>query len=207
MSRRYLLLVTLLVTTFGLSVCRGQQTYRTEAARLAHLLDWHAGSVVAEIGAGAGEMTLDAAERVGPTGHVYTTELDPHKLAHLEKLAGSERFHNITALKGAQSETNLPKACCDSIFMRRVYHHFTQPAKIDASIFESLRPGGLLAVIDFPPRRWLPPVKGVPADRGGHGIPKNILILELTAAGFKVISVLPNWPSNNYCVIFRKLAD
>jgi ubiquinone/menaquinone biosynthesis C-methylase UbiE len=204
MPRRYLFLIALIFSTFSLSVCRGQATYQAEAARLAKLLDWHAGSVVAEIGAGAGQMTLDAAARVGPTGHVFTTEISPGKLTHLEELAGEEKFHNITALKGTQSGTNLPSACCDSIFMRRVYHHFTQPPKINTSIFNSLKPGGLLAVIDFPPRRWLPPVNGVPADRGGHGVPKQIVINELTAAGFQVVAIPADWPGDDYCVVFRK---
>ncbi|MEJ2009784.1 MAG: hypothetical protein P8Z30_16790, partial [Acidobacteriota bacterium] len=83
-------------------------------------------------------------------------------------------------------------------------HHFTEPQKMDASLFQSLKPGGLLAVIDFPPRSWLPPVPGVPANRGGHGMPKKILIQELTHAGFRLVSEPADWPGNNYCVIFRK---
>jgi ubiquinone/menaquinone biosynthesis C-methylase UbiE len=204
MTRRYFFLAALLFSTFALSVCRGQENYQAEAARLAKLLDWHAGSVVAEIGSGRGQMTVVAAARVGPTGHVFTTEIDSQKLSYLEELAGKEQFHDITVLKGSQDGTNLPPACCDSIFLRRVYHHFTEPAKIDASILNSLKPGGRLAVIDFPPRRWLPAVKGVPANRGGHGIPKQILINELTAAGFQVVSVPEDWPGDDYCVVFRK---
>ena len=204
MPRRTFLLVALIFSTFTLSVCHGQETYQEEAARLAKLLDWHAGSVVAEIGSGRGQMTVDAAAHVGPTGHVFTTEIDSQKLSYLEELAGKEQFHGITVLKGSQDGTNLPSACCDSIFMRRVYHHFTDPARIDASLLNSLKPGGLLAVIDFPPRRWLPAVKGVPANRGGHGIPKEILINELTAAGFQVVTVPADWPSDDDCVVFRK---
>ncbi|HUX10124.1 MAG TPA: class I SAM-dependent methyltransferase [Terriglobia bacterium] len=198
--KRNLLLVVLIVSAIALPVCG--QDYGAESARLAKLLDWHAGSVVAEIGAGAGQMTLDAAERVGPAGHVYSTEASASKLDHLKELA--EKSHNITVIEGSQSGTHLPPACCDSIYMRRVYHHFTEPEKMDASLFQSLKPGGLLAVIDFPPRMWLPPVEGVPANRGGHGIPKKILIQELTHAGFQVVSEPAGWPNNNFCVVFRK---
>ena len=201
-TRRNLLLVALVLSTVALPVCG--QDYQAESARLATLLHWHTGSVVAEIGAGAGEMMLDAAQRVGPTGHVYATEVNTEKVAHLKELATDEKNHNITVLEGSQSGTNLPPACCDSIYMRRVYHHFTEPEKMDASLFQSLKPGGMLAVIDFPPRSWLPPVKGVPANRGGHGMPKDILIQELTHAGFQVVSEPADWPDNNYCVIFRK---
>jgi hypothetical protein len=78
---------------------------------------------------------------------------------------------------------------------------------MDASLLLSLRPGGLLAVIDFPPRKSLTasdPVKGVPSNRGGHGIPKKILVEELTAAGFKLDKTFDDWPDDGYCVLFRK---
>ena len=91
--------------------------------------------------------------------------------------------------------------------MRAVYHHLTQPAEIDASIFQALKPGGRLAVIDFPPQKLLSvffPVKGVPSNRGGHGIPQKVLIDELTAAGFQVVSVPKGWPGAGYCVVFRR---
>ena len=201
-TKRNLLLIALILSAITLPVCG--QTYQAESARLSRLLDWHAGSVVADIGAGEGEMTLDAAKSVGPTGRVYSTEVNTEKLARLKKLAAKEKDHNITVIEGSQAGTNLPPECCDSIYMRRVYHHFTEPQKMDASLFQSLKPGGMLAVIDFPPRSWLPPVKGVPANRGGHGMPKKILIKELTSAGFQVVSEPADWPSNNYCVIFRK---
>jgi ubiquinone/menaquinone biosynthesis C-methylase UbiE len=201
-EKRNLLLIALIVSAIALPVCG--QDYQAESVRLAKLLDWHAGSIVAEIGAGAGQMTLDAAQRVGPTGHIYSTEVSVPKLAHLKELAAEEKDHNITVIEGSQSGTHLPPACCNSIYMRRVYHHFTEPKKMDASLFQSLRPGGLLAVIDFPPRSWLPPVEGVPANRGGHGIPKKILIEELTRAGFQVVAQPAAWPNDDYCVIFRK---
>jgi ubiquinone/menaquinone biosynthesis C-methylase UbiE len=201
-TKRNLLLIALLLSTFALPVCG--QDYKAESARLAQLLHWHAGSVVAEIGAGAGEMMLDAAQRVGPSGHVNATEVSTEKLAHLKELAAEEKSHNITVLEGAQSGTNLPPECCDSVYMRRVYHHFTEPQKMDASLFQSLKPGGMLAVIDFPPRSSLPPVEGVPANRGGHGMPKKILIQELTSAGFQLVSEPTDWPNDNYCVVFRK---
>jgi SAM-dependent methyltransferase len=186
--------VALAVAALTLSACRGQDNYQTEAERLAPLLHWQAGSVVADIGAGDGEMTQ------------LVTEIDAKKLAHLEELAAKSQ--NITALQAAAAATNLPPACCDSILLRRVYHHFPQPPEMDASLFKSLKPGGLLAVIDFPPRSWLPDTKEhVPKNRGGHGVEEKIVVEELTAAGFEVVSHAEHWPADDYCVIFRKPAS
>lgn len=191
-----------LILAACLAVSGRAQDYQRDADGLAPLLNWQPGSVVADIGAGGGEMTLAAARRVGATGRVYTTELDPQKLARLEDLAAKQ--NNVIALRAGVMQTNLPPECCDSIFMRLVYHHLTQPAEIDASLFRSLKSGGLLGVIDEEPRPGTKPVEGVPANRGGHGVPEKILIEEMTSAGFKVVKAIDDWPDRHYCVIFRK---
>lgn len=179
-----------------------QNGYQQEADRLASLLHWHDGSVVAEIGAGRGELTLDTAQHVGPSGKVYTNELDPQKLKGLQELAADHS--NIVVIAGSATSANLPPGCCDSIYLRLVYHHFTRPAQMDASLLRSLRPGGLLAVIDEEPEPGSTVPEGVPKNRVGHGIPQKVLIDELTRAGFKVESVHNDWPNQLYCVVFRK---
>jgi predicted methyltransferase len=201
MLRRSFIIVTALFT-FGLAPCRGQDTHQEEADRLAKLLNWQPGSVVADIGAGEGQMTLAASKCVGAAGRVYTTELDAKMLAHLEELAAKE--NNIAALKATETETGLPPECCDSIFLRFVYHHLSKPAEIDASLFRSLKPGGLLAVIDEEPRPGSSIPEGVPKNRGGHGMPQKLMIDELAAAGFQVVTALDDWPNHSYCVVFRK---
>ncbi|MFL6350868.1 MAG: hypothetical protein ACJ74Z_03325 [Bryobacteraceae bacterium] len=62
--------------------------YQKDAQKLADLMNWRPGQVIAEIGAGEGQMTFAAAARVGPAGHVYTTELDD--IEGCESQKGSE---------------------------------------------------------------------------------------------------------------------
>ncbi len=178
-----------------------------EIARLGKLMGWKAGQTLADVGAGEGEIGLAAAAVLGENGKVYLTELDERKRKALETSVRRQELKNVVVVQAAEKQTNLPDNCCDEIVLRRVYHHFTAPLQMDASLVRSLKPGGEVAVIDFPPREWLSesdPVKGVPANRGGHGIPQKILIEEMTTAGFTVDKVANDWPEDSYCVIFRK---
>ena len=181
----------------------------THADRLAAVLELRPGIVVAEIGAGAGKMTRAVAERVGPNGHVYSTELDPEALAKIREVVAD--LPNVTVVQAGVAETGLPDACCDVIFMEAVYHHLSEPAAIDAGLFRALRPGGRLVVIDFPPTLllwfWMP--RDVPENRGGHGIPKKVLKHELEAAGFKQVSVDSRWErgwlgQRYFAAVFRR---
>jgi len=179
----------------------------SEIQRLARVMDWKAGQVIADVGAGEGEIGFAAAAAVGQTGKVYLTELDEEKVAALQKDASRRKLKNVEIVAAAEKKTQLPDNCCDAIILRRVYHHFTAPSEMDVSLLRSLRPGGLLAVIEFPPRKSLTasdPVNGVPSNRGGHGIPKKILLEELIAAGFKLDKTFDDWPEDGYCLLFRK---
>jgi ubiquinone/menaquinone biosynthesis C-methylase UbiE len=205
MPMRKILFSGVLLLAVFVSLCSAIS--ESEIQRLAKVMNWKAGQVIADVGAGEGEIGFAAAGVVGENGKVYLTELDEEKFAALKKGASRRKLKNVVIVAAAEKETKLPDNCCDAIILRRVYHHLTAPTEMDASLLRSLRPGGLLAVIEFPPRKSLTasdPVKGVPANRGGHGIPKKILVEELTAAGFKLDKTFDDWPEDDYCVLFRK---
>lgn len=145
------------------------------------------GSVVAEIGAGDGSETLQVARYIGPKGRIYSSELGSDNLQELKGAIDDASVNNVTLIEGHPTRTNLPAECCDAIYMRRVYHHFGNPPTMNASLYQSLKPGGRLAVIDFAPR-------GSEADPGGrasgshHGVTLDTVVEELKQAGFSIIS-------------------
>jgi ubiquinone/menaquinone biosynthesis C-methylase UbiE len=175
-----------------------------EVKRLAALMEWKPGTVAADIGAGDGEYTFAAVERVGASGKVFATEIDAKKLAELRSEVVKRKLGNVIVVESKEVDTSLPTGCCDAIFLRRVYHHLTKPVEFDANLVRSLKPGGRLAIIDFAPRPGLDPVEGVPSNRGGHGIPQKIVTEELSAAGLQVEKIVNDWPENSYCVLFVK---
>src|SRR5262245_31205533 len=68
------------------------------ADEIATLLAVNPGSTVAEIGAGHGEMAIRMARKVGPSGHVYATEIDPGRLAEIRERAQEAGLDNLTVL-------------------------------------------------------------------------------------------------------------
>lgn len=164
------------------------QYYSEDISWLIDVLELKEGSVVADIGAGDGEETLALARHIGSAGEVYCTELGADSVQYLRNVIDSEPVSNVTVIAGAPSKTNLPEQCCDGIFMRRVYHHFEDPAAMNKSLWRSLKPGGRLAVIDFAPRG------SESADADGrslgsqHGVTAETVIKELREAGFTLIS-------------------
>jgi ubiquinone/menaquinone biosynthesis C-methylase UbiE len=205
--RRFVLPGLVIFAAFSVALVRADR-YDRDASALSRLMHWSAGQTLAEIGAGEGQLSFAAAKAVGPEGHVYTTELDEQKLTDLRAAVRKRKLSNITVVEAGAIDTNLPEACCDGIFLRHVYHHFSKPDATNASILRALKPGGFLAVIDFPPRRFSTtsaPVNGALSSPGGHGIQKNIVEKELVAAGFEILPQDSDWPEHDdYCVLARK---
>ena len=185
-------------------VLRARMDAAEEIARLAKLMGWKEGTIVADIGAGDGEYSFVAVEHVGASGKVFSTEIDKAKLKEIRNEVKKRNLSNVIVVESAEAETNLPEACCDAIFLRRVYHHLTKPIEFDASLIRSLKPAGRLAIIDFPPHPEYGRVKGVPKDREEHGIQQKILIDEVTKAGLQLEEVVNAWDGDSYCVLFVK---
>ena len=204
MKKRKMLLVGVACAVAAVFAAQVRGDAVEEIQRLAELMGWKAGTVAADIGAGDGRFTFAAVERVGAAGKVYATEIDAKRLAELKDEVARRKLTNVVVVESKGADTNLPTACCDAIFLRHVYHHLTKPAEFDANLVRSLKPGGRLAIIDFPARTGLDPVEGVPSNRGGHGIPQKIVVEELSAAGLQVEKIVNDWPENDYCVLFVK---
>lgn len=171
---------------------------------LIEVLELKEGSVVADIGAGDGDQTLEIARHIGPGGHIYSTELES-ELPELRRNVEEADLSNVTILEAHPNQTNLPEQCCDAIFLRRVYHHFDDPATMNASLLQSLKPGGRLAIIDFEPRSSEADPDG--RDRGDqHGITEETVVKELTKVGFTLVNS-DNPSGRNIYVVVEKPDD
>lgn len=182
-----------------------------EVPRLVAFLELRPGMTVADVGAGFGAWTVALAKWLGPNGRVYASDIGTQQLQILREAVKREGLANVTVLEAGERSTNLPAGCCDAILVRDAYHHFTQPMDLTRSLAASLKPGGRLAVVDFPTRPDTEVPAGVPANRGGHGVPPAIVVQEVTAAGLTHVRTDANWspdsqPAMLFIALFRKPA-
>lgn len=180
-----------------------------EAPQIMEVLGVKPGMTIADVGSGGGAMTVVIGRLIGD-GKVFATDITEHALRHTREYVAKEGLKNVTVLEGAAASTNLPAGCCDAIFMRDVYHHVLADS-LDAftkSLIASLKPGGRLAIIDFVPSRGSKLFPGVPANRGGHGVPIAVVEEELKAAGLIHVRTMPKFPEDDknplFLVLFRK---
>ena len=110
----------------------------------------------------------------------------------------------MSVIEAHATRTNLPERCCDALVLRRVYHHISDPHLMNASLLQSLKPGGLLAVIDFESDSAESPDPGNRDTGDQHGVTSATVVRELSQAGFEVATVEEGTRPGRYMVVVRR---
>ncbi|HIH04565.1 MAG TPA: class I SAM-dependent methyltransferase [Methanoregulaceae archaeon] len=107
------------------------------------------GWVVADIGSGEGFFTLPAARIVGPRGAVYAVDPSVGRLTRLHETAEEEGLENIRIRAGTAEEFVVCEGCADLVFFGICLHDFADQAAALRNAMTALKPGGLLANLDW----------------------------------------------------------
>ena len=199
-------LVLLIILAVSSVTCAQAPNNQSDVQWIIEVLDLKQGSTVADIGAGDGDQTIAIAEHIGSAGTIYSTELGDDQVKELRQIVSDSDFDNITVLKGHPQKTNLPQECCNAIYLRRVYHHITNPKDFNTSLFQSLKPGGKLAIIDFEPESSEADPEGR-SSGNQHGVNAETVAEELGKAGFTLISSKKGSGRNIYVVMQKPISD
>jgi ubiquinone/menaquinone biosynthesis C-methylase UbiE len=161
---------------------------------IAGLMQIKPGMTVGEVGAGSGYLSRFLAEKVGPTGRVIANELEPKMVEYMNARAAKEGLKNLTAIRGTPLSTGFEAGALDAIATVYAFSFFDRPAEMLKSLNDSLKPNGLLLIVDSPREGLSATAPGMDADE----------VLALAAAGgFTRIAengVVPG----HYALIFRK---
>ncbi len=106
------------------------------------------GAHVIDVAAGAGDQTLDIAERVGPSGAVLATDLSP-RLVELARANIAHAGHVHVNVQVADGENLNAKQRFDAAVCRLGLMFYPDPAAGVSQMFASLRPGGHAAALVF----------------------------------------------------------
>lgn len=111
--------------------------------------DLPAGGAVLDVAAGAGEQTLAAARRVGPTGRVLATDISPRILEFAAKAAEEAGFSNVTTQAADGEDLGLPEASFDAVISRVGLIYFPDQQRALRGFLRVLKPGGRFAAIVY----------------------------------------------------------
>ncbi|MBB6186855.1 class I SAM-dependent methyltransferase [Rhodanobacter sp. MP7CTX1] len=173
------------------------------------------GDKVVDLMPGSGYYTRIFSKIVGPKGVVYAlqpAEMDkvaPKRLQSLKTFAGKRGYANVVILVQPVAAIAIPERV-DMVWTSQNYHDLHDPfmdpanmARIDKSIFDALKPGGIFLVLDHAAT----PGSGISDTNTLHRIDPAAAKMEVTAAGFELVGdsdILRNPDDNHSLPIFDK---
>ena len=161
-------------------------------------LDIKPGQVVADVGAGSGYYTVRLAERVGTSGKVFATDIQPEMVRLLQQRVARERHTQVDVVQASEADPRLPQNQLDLILMVDVYHELARPQEMLRQLRGALKADGRLVLIEFRKESsWVP-------IREDHKMSVTEARMELEAEGYRfdrVIDALP-W---QHILVFRPL--
>ncbi len=162
-----------------------------EASQVMDRASIRPGMTVADIGAGEGYYTIRLATRVGEDGRVLAEDIFASVRDELAERVARERLDNVSVRLGTPADPKLPENSFDRVLMVHMYHEIEQPYEFLWRLRPSLKPDGLVVVVD--------------ANRAtqNHGTPPALLACEFAAVGYRRVS-MENLPSaGGYLATFR----
>jgi ubiquinone/menaquinone biosynthesis C-methylase UbiE len=134
---------------------------------------------------------------------VIAEDIETDFLDRAREKARSENLRNVEFVLGTARDPKLPPSRADLVLVLDAYHHFDYPEQMLSHISQALKPGGRLAVVEYYKRRG---AMGAGSDFALHHIrlDRDGVIREITANGFRLLSVRDHIPGSQYLAIFAK---
>jgi len=173
---------------------------RSEEApdRALDLLAIPKGAAVADVGAGSGYMTVKLSTRVGPTGRVYATDIQPEMLRLLGRRLTIQQVTNVILVQGAVDDPRLPQSAVDLELLVDVYHEFSAPQAMLRHLRDALKAGGRLVLLEY--RKEDPSIPIRPEHKMSVAEAK----LEIEAEGYALSRIDESLPRQHVLVFTKR---
>ncbi len=165
-------------------------------SRLLQVLELTQSAVVADIGAGSGFLTFRLARMV-PSGRVLAVDVQPELLDTVRVRMQREGIRNVQPVLGTPENPRLPASSVDLVLIVSSYHEFSHPKEMLENIYEGLKEGGRIVIVEYRGEDETIPASAV------HRMTEEQIRQELEASGFRwrdTFDVLPQ----QHIVVFQK---
>jgi ubiquinone/menaquinone biosynthesis C-methylase UbiE len=139
------------------------------------------GMTICDMGCGNGFYSLQMAKMVAPDGKVLGVDIQPEMLRLLRKRASKAKVRNIEPILGTLANPKLPEGEVDLILCVDVYHEFSHPEQMLSAMRKSLKPKGVVALLEYRSEDPDVPIKLL------HKMSKAQIMKEYPANGFKLV--------------------
>ena len=158
------------------------------------------GMTICDLGCGNGFYSLRLADQVEDDGKILAVDIQPEMLHLLELRAKEQDVSNITPILGTLSNPHLPAAAVDLILCVDVYHELSHPELMLGHLHKSLKPDGLIVLVEFRAEDPDVPIKKL------HKMSKAQCVKELAANGFALKRSFDELPWQHMLFFGKKMA-
>ena len=151
---------------------------------------------VVDLGAGSGYFTFRIAPLV-PKGKVYAVDISPQMLGIVRAKMQKQDYQNVETVHSTITDLKLENNLADCVLIVDAYHEFSHPMEMGKAIYNTLKPGGKLVLIEY---RMEDP--GIPIKKL-HKMSEKQAIKELSATGLKWVKTSEALPQQHF-IVFRK---
>jgi predicted methyltransferase len=148
------------------------------------------GARIADLGAGEGWLTTRLARQVGPTGRVFASDISERALTSLSQSLTSSGLTNVELMLATETDPNLPFGSLDGVVIVNAYHEMTQRVPVLDGIAKSLKPGGVLVIVDNTPPDSL---RARREQTARHQLAIELARDDLEAQGFEIVANDPKF--------------
>ncbi len=127
---------------------RPQRSHEEMPDEVVARMDLQPDDVVADIGAGSGYFTFRIAPQL-PRGKVVATDIQPEMLQMIEQRMRREQVENVELVQGGIDDPGLAPNSIDVALMVDVYHELSHPYEMMQGVYEALKPGGRVILIEY----------------------------------------------------------
>ena len=175
---------------------RPEREQEEKVSKLIENLELLPSDTIADIGAGSGYHTFKMAPYLSQ-GQVYAVDIQEEMLDVIAYRSDNSDRTNVSIIKSSETSLYLGERTINKALLVDVYHEFSHPKEIMTSLYNAMKPGGKVYLVEYRGEDLTIPIKAI------HKMTESQAILEMRAVGFRFKQNIDNLPWQHF-LVFEK---